>query len=84
MPVIEQQAVTLRLPKKLYKASRDIAKARQTSFNEMVQDSLSRTVREAKYQSYYDAFESLADDPEGMSVDFAFAAQAEVVLRDGE
>ena len=82
MSLLDQQAVTVRLPKDLYQATATIAKADKKSFNALVQESLARTVRERRYVELYDAFTVAAEDEEEMSVEYAFAAQSEVVLRD--
>lgn len=76
------QSFTVRIPKALYTASAKVAQQRHVSLNTLIQESLSAQVREQKEQMLYDAFTIVGEDEEASDVSFAFAAQAEVVLRD--
>ncbi len=76
-------AFTVRLPRKLYRASSAAAKRRKVSLNRLVQESLAAAIRAEEDRELYEAFERFGQDPES-SVEYAFEAQREVVLRDEE
>ena len=79
----EKVAFTVRLPRKLYRASSAAARRRKMSLNRLVQESLATAIRAEEDRELYEAFERFAQDPES-SVEYAFEAQREVVLRDDE
>ena len=77
----ENKSLTVRLWPSLYEASAQTARKRGRSLNDLVQQGLEEIVR--KQQEELSAgFELLAQHPEERDVEYAFAAQAEVVLRD--
>ena len=76
------KAMTVRLPLDLYRASREMAKKHRVSLNQLLQESLRARLRAEEEQALYDAFTRVGTDVEDASVDYAFEAQREVVLRD--
>ncbi len=78
----ERETLSVRLPPHLKVRAVLAAKAQQVSFNTFVTGLIEKAVREAEDQELYDAFTELGSDPEMSDVSFAFAAQAEVALRD--
>ena len=77
----DREQISIRVPRDLYIYSREIAEKRGVSLNELVQTGLSMIVRDEKQKELYDSFTLLGQDAEEANVDFAFDAQAEVVLR---
>lgn len=57
-------------------------KADDIGLDAMVRERQTETACERKYREIYDAFTVAAGDEEEMFVEYAFAAQAEVVLGD--
>jgi len=74
-----QKTFTVRVPGDLYESSRNVAKRRGMSVNALVQESLARLVQEEEDAAFYDSFTLLGQDAEESSVEFAVAAQSEVV-----
>jgi hypothetical protein len=72
---------SLRLPDDVYAEILPIIRRRGMSFNAFVEDTLRRELQAEMDREMYEAGTILGDDP-GSDVDFALAAQAEVVLRD--
>ena len=60
----------------------DAAKAEKTSINAFLNALIEQAMHEREERELYAAFTELGRDAEGCDVDFAFAAQAEVALRD--
>jgi hypothetical protein len=81
---IKAKAMTIRLPQALYKAGREMAKRRRMSLNRLVQESLQATIRTEEEQRLYDAFTLVGQDTAESSVEFAIAAQLEVLERDDD
>ena len=80
--VKEIDTLSVRLPASLKSRAARAAEARQVSFNTFVTRLIEDAVRVAEEKELYDAYTALGSDPALCDVDFAFAAQAEVALRD--
>jgi hypothetical protein len=78
----EKVAFTVRLPRKLYRASSAAAKRRKVSLNRLVQESLAAAIRAEDDKRLYEEFTLLGQDKELTDVEYAFEAEQEVVLRD--
>jgi hypothetical protein len=76
------KTLTVRLRPEVYAAAFDVARARSVSLNTLVQEGILSIIHDAEEQSRYDAYTLLGDDPDGCSVEYAFAVQAEVALSD--
>jgi len=76
------KALTVRLPMDMYEASSEIARRRQVSMNELVQESLRAALKAEERRMLYDAFTELGQHPEECDVEWAFEAFREVVERD--
>jgi len=72
---------TLRLPDDLYEQLAPFVRRRGMSFNAFVEDMIRRALQEEQDREMYEAGTILGEDPDS-DVNFAFAAQAEVVLKD--
>ena len=75
------KTLTIRLPLDLYQAISAVAKQRHISFNALVQESLSTILQAEEDARLYEAFGHLGADAEEADVEFAAAAQWEVVSR---
>jgi len=75
------KTLTIRLPLDLYQAISAVAKQRHISFNVLVQESLSTILKAEEDARLYEAFGHLGADAEEADVEFAAAAQWEVVSR---
>lgn len=73
------KTLTVRLPEDLYLTTTLIAQKRGVSLNGLVQEGLARLIREEKAIELYEAFSLVGEDAEESSVEFAVAAQLEVV-----
>jgi hypothetical protein len=78
----EKVAFTVRLPRKLYRASSAAATRRKVSLNRLVQESLAAAIRAEDDKRLYEEFTLLGQDKELTDVEYAFEAEQEVVLRD--
>ena len=72
--------LTLRLPPDLYQSSRLVAEQRHISLNALIQESLQALVRAEQQRRLFDDYTRLGEDAEGCDVDYALAAQREVIL----
>jgi hypothetical protein len=70
------------MPDEVYRRSQEIARRRKISFNQLVQEALQRVVEEDQDREMYEAATILGIDREESDVEFAFAAQSEVITRD--
>jgi hypothetical protein len=75
-------SLTVRLPRDLYLAARNIAVRRGKSVNILVQESLRRAIEAEEQEELRRGFELLSEAPAECDVEYAFEAQREVVLRD--
>ena len=75
--------ISIRLREEVYENAKRIAERRHTSLNALAIDALSRLIREEEYHEMFDAATLIGQDAEECSVEYAFAAQADVVLADG-
>ena len=78
----EVGSLSIRLPLRLKNRAAEVAQSEQVSFNTFVTRLIEKAVKEKEDQELYDAFSELGSDPEMSDVEFAFHAQAEVILRD--
>lgn len=72
---------SLRLPDDVYEEAAAIVRRRGSSFNAFVEETIRRAIQAEHDREMYDAGTILGADPDS-NVNFAFAAQAEVVLKD--
>jgi len=79
----EKKAMTVRLPLELYRAGARVARRRRISMSRLLQDSLRRALKDEERRRLYEAFGQLGEPEEEAGVEFALAAQAEV-LRGGD
>ena len=78
------KALTIRLPEDLYERSQELAQQRKVSLNVLVQEGLAGLIRAKEQEELYQAFGLLGEDAEEADVEFALAAQREVVLADAD
>jgi len=78
----EKGSLSIRLPNRLKYRAAEVAQSQQISFNTFVTRLIEKAVKETDDQELYNAFSELGSDPELSDVEFAFHAQAEVILRD--
>lgn len=76
------KSLTVRLRPTLYEAATSLAKRRRLSLNALIQESLEEILRIEEEREMYEAATLLGEDPDECDVEYAFAAQAEVALRD--
>lgn len=75
---MNQKAISLRLPAALHEAVKRMAKARKISMNRLIEESIAATAREERSKMLKKEFELIAREEQ--DVEYAFAAQSEVVL----
>lgn len=73
------KSLTIRLPDDLYRKSAEAAKQRNVSFNALVRESLAETVAKEEYRLLYEAFTEIGLDASEADVEYAEAAQWEVI-----
>lgn len=78
----ELDTLSVRLPLSLKSRAAKVAQSRQMSFNAFITRLIEKAVQETEEKELYDAFSALGSDPELSDAEYAFAAQAEVALRD--
>ncbi len=71
--------VTVGLSDPVYQTARQLAEARGISLAEFAQEAIAEKTRIPLTTDLAEAYEILADDPEGSDVEIFFAAQAEAV-----
>jgi predicted transcriptional regulator len=76
----KMKSTSLRLPDDLLQATQALAARRSVSMNALVVNSIERTLRDDEESALYEAFTLLGQD-EDAEVEFAIAAQSEVVAR---
>lgn len=74
------KTLTVRLPRELYETARATARRRDTSLNGLVQDALQAMARQEEEAQLLASFDVLSEDAKEADVEFASAAQREVVL----
>ena len=72
-------ALTLRLEEELYARIKEIAQSRKTSFTSFVQGVLAETLKNEEKKALYDAFSLVGQEIGEADVEYAVAAQKEVV-----
>ena len=75
------RALTIRPTAELYSSVREIARRRQISVNTLVLEALENVIRAEEDARLYEAFGQLGEDADEADVEFAAAAQWEVVRR---
>ena len=75
-------SLSIRLPSRLKYRAAEIAQSQQVSFNTFVTRLIEKAVKKTEDQELYDAFSELGSNPELNNVEFAFHAEAGVVLSD--
>ncbi len=83
MPTTTPQDVrtlSVRVPEPLYRETRLIAERSKVSINSLVNQALAKVIREAQDAEMYEAATLLGADSGMSDVEFAFGAQAEVVM----
>jgi hypothetical protein len=75
------KTMTVRLPERIYADSSRLAHRRQVSLNHLIQESLEHELKREDDQHLYDAFTQLGEDAEEYNVEYAIAAQREVIDR---
>ena len=75
------QTTSIRMPDEVYRHSKAIAERRRISMNQLVQEALQRVISDEQEREMFEAATLLGEDPETSNVEFAFAAQAEAVMR---
>jgi predicted transcriptional regulator len=76
------KALTIRLPVELYQTSSELAKRRQVSLNTLIQEALAAILKTEEEARLYDEFGQLGEDAEEADVEYALAAQWEVLRGD--
>lgn len=76
-----QKAITIRLPANVYAEAQEAARRHDVSVNRFVLEAVNQRLKQEEFQELYDAF-CLVGQEEDNNVDYAFEAQAAVVLRD--
>lgn len=74
-----QKTVTTRVSEELHTAALRLAHQRGESLNALIEKALARELREQEDREFYDSFTLIAQDKEASGVEFAAAAQFEVV-----
>jgi hypothetical protein len=72
---------TLRLEEGIYTCVKELARARHTSFNELVQGVLADMLKKEEQKNLYDAFSRAGEDHDTADIGYAVSAQREVVER---
>ena len=78
--ITDQKAITIRLPADVYAEAQDAARRQETSLNRFVLEAVSQRLKHEEFQKLYDAF-TLVGQEEDNNVEYAFEAQAEIVLQ---
>jgi hypothetical protein len=76
------KSFTVRIAPELYEASTGLAHKRCLSLNALIQECLATAVKVEEDREMYEAAEILGQDKDACDVEYAFAAQSEVVLDD--
>jgi hypothetical protein len=83
MPIqTETKAFTVRLQPDLYNAAAQVARKRGRSLNALIQQGLEEMIRIEEDRDLYEAATILGAQAGESDVEYAFSAQAEVILRD--
>ncbi len=72
---------TLRLSEELFEQIKPVIRRRNMSFNAYIEDTIRRALQEEQDREMFEAGTILGMDADS-EVDFAFAAQAEVVMKE--
>lgn len=74
-------ALTLRLNSELYEKAKKIAKDERESFTRFVQTALEERLKREERKRLFNAFTQAAEDKKESDMDFAFASQQELALK---
>jgi len=77
-----KKATTVRLPAGLYQAGSEIARRRQVSLNQLLEESLEATVKADERRRLYEAFGRVGREAAAADVEFALEAQVEALEDD--
>ncbi|GAB6162123.1 hypothetical protein JCM12298_12820 [Desulfothermus naphthae] len=78
---MSKKALTLRLPYDLYEETKKIAEKKRKSYTAFILELLEEKLKEERKKSLFDAFTLVAKDIEEADVEYAFASQREVVVK---
>lgn len=76
------RSLTLRLDPQLYCDAKNLASLKLVSLNTLIQESIQATLLRAEEQRRFDEYSILGEDLQASNLDYAEAAQAEVMLSD--
>lgn len=82
MATAPARQITLRLPERLYRQVKHLARTKRVSVNKLAQESLEALAREAAAREMRAAYDALAMDTEESQVETYLPAQSEVVSRE--
>ncbi len=74
-----RRAITVRLPETVYRSASEMARRNRLSLNRLIQRSVEAAVKEEEQRRLREAFTLVGRDMQESDVEFAHAAQAEVV-----
>lgn len=74
-------ALTLRLNPEVYERAKKIAKDEGESFTRFVQAVLEERLKKEERKKLFNAFTQVSEDKKGADMDFAFASQQELTLK---
>jgi hypothetical protein len=80
MPATATRSFTTRLHTDVYEAASALAKQRKVSLNSLVEENLAKVIWDAEDREMYEAYDLRGQYSDDSSVEYAFAAQAEVAL----
>lgn len=75
------RVITLRVSDEMHEALRTAVETQQTTLNRLLSTLAAEYLRKGDEEQLYRGCGALADDPDEASVEYAFAAQSEVVTR---
>lgn len=78
---VARRSFTVRVPGPLYEKSAALAEREGLSLNEFVRQAMEKVIRRAEEERLFEAFGDLGEDAAEADVEFALAAQSEVVLQ---
>jgi len=79
---MKRVALTLRLSPEIYEGTKQMAKEKGKSFSGYIRELLEERLKEERKKKLFDAFSLVAEDTEGVDVEYAFEAQRRVVLEE--
>jgi hypothetical protein len=76
---VKIKTMTIRIPEDIYNFGSRLARNRRVSLNKLITESLEHELRREEEQHLFEAFTELGRDAEDTDVEFAIAAQREVI-----